>query len=287
VRFWEHGSTDLAGTTLDITARPTYNHVATGVGASLVLDHQQIDAATADFLRVPLNVSGFTPAVAPVIDASPTSAALAPGANLTLSVDATVGYPAATYQWYRGVTPIAGATSASHSIVGASAADVGDYTVVLTNSAGTATSAVATIAVSSPPSAYATYIQATGLDPATDGAPTANPSGDGINNLLKFVLGGDPLVTQSDLLPDAVVEDSGGVPVLVYVYDRNIAAAASVDGVVVEHSADLVEWTPAVASVDGVAITITPVDANNERVEVRIPLSGSRRFARLSVTDTP
>src|SRR5690606_16647930 len=154
--------------------------------------------------------------------------------------------------WYRGATPIDGATSDSYTITGATAADAGDYTVVLTNSAGVATSPVITVTVPAPASAYDTFIQAAGLNPATDGAPTANPSGDGIANLLKFVLGGDPLVAQPGLLPTAVVDDSGDAPVLVFVYDRNIAAAAAVDEVVVEHSTDLADWHPVVAGVNGV-----------------------------------
>ena len=284
VRFWEYGSTDLAGLPLDISGRATYNHNATGVGGSTVLDHQQIDAASADFLRIPANVCGFTPSVAPVIDVSPASAALATGASATLSVDATVGYPAATYQWYRGASPIDGATSATYVISSASAADVGDYTVVLTNTAGTATSAIASVSVSSPPSAYDSYVQAAGLNPATDGAPTANPSGDGIANLLKFVLGGDPLVPQPDLLPVATVDASGGTPLLVYVYDRNTAAAAAVAGLDVQYSTDFATWTTVAAGVDGVSITTTPVDANNEHVEVRIPMTAPKGFARLRVT---
>ncbi len=287
VKFWEYGSTNLAGAALDVSSRPTYNHVATGVGGSTVQDRQQIDAATAAFLRVPANVCGFTPAVAPVIDASPGSVALDPGASAVLSVDATPGYPVAAYQWYLGDAPLPDATSSTYTISAASAADAGDYTVVITNTAGVATSAVAKVSVSSPAVSFEAFVQNAGLDPATDGAPGANPSGDGIGNLLKFVLGGDPLVAQADLLPAAVVDDSGESPVLVYAYDRDIAAAASVDAVDVEHSADLASWDVAVAGVDGVSVSVTPIDADTERVEVRIPITGAREFARLRVDAAP
>ncbi len=284
VRFWEYGSTDLAGAPLEIASRPTYNHVATGVGSSVVLDNQQIDGATAAFLRVPANVAGFTPAVAPVVDVSPVGGALQTGDNLTLTVAGTLGYPAATYQWYLGSTPLAGANSASYTIVGASAAAAGDYTVVLTNSAGTATGAAATVSVAAPPGPYTTFILAAGLDPATTGAPDANPSGDGIANLLKFLLGGDPSIAQPDLLPGAATETAGADRVLVFRYERVVAAAASLASLTVEFSPDLASWTTTADGIDGVTVVITPGSDGREEVVTRIPLATPRGFVRLRAT---
>jgi pectin methylesterase-like acyl-CoA thioesterase len=66
LRVWEYRSTDLAGNLLDVSGRPTFNTMATGVGGSAVLPNQQIDAATAAFLRVPSNIfGGWTPVVPP------------------------------------------------------------------------------------------------------------------------------------------------------------------------------------------------------------------------------
>jgi hypothetical protein len=40
--------------------------------------------------------------------------------------------------------------------------------------------------------AYDTWASSFGLDPATDGAPTADPDGDGQNNLFEFTAGVEP-----------------------------------------------------------------------------------------------
>ena len=283
VRFWEYGSTNLAGAPLNIASRPTYNLAATGVGASVVLPNQQIDAATAAHLRVPANVCGFTPAVAPMIDASPASASIAHGAAHTLSASATLGYPAAAYQWYRNGSPLSGATAASYAIASASSADAGDYTVVVTNSAGSAASSTATLVIAAPPVSFANYISTHGLDPSTTGAPDANPSGDGLPNLVKFVLGADPLLAQPGLLAPPAREQTVSGPVLVFAYERDTAAAAAVSSVSVQSTTDLATWTNIADGIGGASVSVTPLDAGRERVEVRVPIAFNRLFLRLRI----
>ena len=56
------------------------------------------------------------------------------------------------YQWRKAGTNIFGATTATNTIASAQTADVGSYTVVVTNVAGSVTSAVATLTVNVPPS---------------------------------------------------------------------------------------------------------------------------------------
>ncbi len=73
-----------------------------------------------------------------------TGGAVAEGANFTFNISAS---GAAGYQWYLGSNPISGATLASYSIIDASAGDAGNYTVVLTNAAGSVTSAPAALTV--------------------------------------------------------------------------------------------------------------------------------------------
>ncbi len=279
VRFWEYGSTTLAGAPLNISSRPTYNQAATGVGSSVVLPNQQIDATTANHLRIPANVCGFTPAVAPVIDASPAAVSLAHGAAHTLAASATLGYPIAIYQWYRNGSPIPGATDATYAIPSASSADAGDYTVVVANTAGSVTSATATVVVAAPPVSFANYLATHGLDPATHGAPDANPSGDGIPNLVKFILGADPLLTQPGLLPAPTLDGS----FVVFAYERNAAAAAATGSVTVQSSSNLAAWANVAHGVAGASIAITPLAAGRERVETRVPLSSDRLFLRLRV----
>jgi hypothetical protein len=72
------------------------------------------------------------------------------GNTLSLSVGAT-GTPTPTYQWRKAGTNISGATNASFSIATLGLTDAGTYDVVVTNSAGTATSNAVTFAVNQGP----------------------------------------------------------------------------------------------------------------------------------------
>jgi hypothetical protein len=69
---------------------------------------------------------------------------------------AATGTPAPTFQWFRNSVAIPGATSALFALASAALADAGTYTLVATNSQGTATSNAATLTVTggaiSPPS---------------------------------------------------------------------------------------------------------------------------------------
>ncbi len=136
-----------------------------------------------------------------------------------------------------------------------------------------------------PVSAFDSFVTAAGLDPLTDGAPEANPSGDGIPNLLKFALGGDPLLAQPDLLPAAVIDSAAAAtPDFVFTYERALAAVAAGLVFTNELSPDLLVWNPIVHGEAGANITVTPLDAALEQVEVRLPAPVARAFLRLRVT---
>ena len=98
-------------------------------------------------------VSGTS--VAPVITTQPQAQAVVVGQNATFSVVAS-GTPTPSYQWLRGGAAIAGATTASHTLVGALAADNGaQFACVVSNSAGTVTSNAVTLTVNPAPPAGA------------------------------------------------------------------------------------------------------------------------------------
>ena len=84
----------------------------------------------------------------PFITSQPVSRTNVAGTTATFSVTATGTAPA--YQWYKGVTLIAGATSPTLTLPNVSSADVASYTVVLSNAAGTVTSSPATLTVNNP-----------------------------------------------------------------------------------------------------------------------------------------
>src|SRR5437868_486822 len=79
----------------------------------------------------------------PTITANPASAVKCPGEAISFSVTAT-GTAPLHYQWQKNSNSIAGASASTYSIASVSAADAGSYRVVVTNVAGTATSAGAT-----------------------------------------------------------------------------------------------------------------------------------------------
>ena len=86
----------------------------------------------------------------PVITAQPTSQTAVLGKAVTLSVAAT-GTPAPTYQWRKGGSNIVGATSSTLTIENVAATDAGNYTVVVTNRAGSVTSAAVELLVATRP----------------------------------------------------------------------------------------------------------------------------------------
>ena len=90
------------------------------------------------------------------ITAQPAALAITAGQTATFSVTATGTSP--NYQWRRNGTPIVGATSSSYTTPDMSIAGSGvDYSVVVSNSAGSVTSSNATLTVNPNPSANPKY----------------------------------------------------------------------------------------------------------------------------------
>ncbi|MBL9212608.1 MAG: immunoglobulin domain-containing protein, partial [Opitutaceae bacterium] len=87
--------------------------------------------------------------VAPTITQPPMSATVVAGSVVTFSVGAT-GTPAPTYQWEKNGVALSGATGAALTLSGVSANDSASYRVVVSNVAGTVTSANATLTVTQP-----------------------------------------------------------------------------------------------------------------------------------------
>ncbi|MCF3650997.1 immunoglobulin domain-containing protein, partial [Synoicihabitans lomoniglobus] len=82
----------------------------------------------------------------PVINIQPASVSVQAGENASFSVTATSNYPQ-TYQWYFGDQAISGATASSYSLSGVSSASGGSYSVVISNAAGSVTSAAGVLSV--------------------------------------------------------------------------------------------------------------------------------------------
>jgi autotransporter-associated beta strand protein len=145
---------------------------------------------------------------------------------------------------------------------------------------------VYTAAAASP---FTTWATTNGLA-GDDALPGADPDNDGLDNLIEFVIGGQP----NPANPNS--NSNGLVPVtaldathLVFTY-RRTALSATQPGlsVAAEYGSNLSGWTTALNGVSGVVITTTPdgFGAGVDRVDVSMPRTlapGGKLFARLKV----
>ncbi len=208
----------------------------------------------------------------PSIATQPVSQSVLTGAAITFSVLATgSGTGALTYQWYKEANPVSGATAASYAINPTAAASAGSYHVVVANSANTVSSTTATLTLTEPVSQFlASY----GLP---NSALLADSDGDGISNLLEFVLGGNPLTADASILPTLTRDSAGNVA-----FAFNVPADLGSVTWTVEYSTDLINWAAAADGRDGVSIMSSAVNANTNHVVVTIPArSNGRQFIRL------
>ncbi len=89
--------------------------------------------------------------VAPGFVRAPSSRVAAVGASITLDSEAT-GTPPLTFQWFHDGVPVNGQILSQLTLTALKLADSGNYTVKVTNIAGSATSAPAQLTVLAPPS---------------------------------------------------------------------------------------------------------------------------------------
>ena len=142
---WRKNGTNLNGAT---NATLTLTNVQTGdAGIYTVVATNSAGSATSN--GAVLTVSTAT--VAPAFTTQPASQTLAAGSSATFNVVAT-GNPAPTYQWRKNGTNLSGATTVTLTLSNVQARDAATYTVVATNSAGSATSngAVLTVSAAAP-----------------------------------------------------------------------------------------------------------------------------------------
>ena len=170
---------------IDLT--DTARLVGSGTGTLVLSNAQPADAGVYSVIMNNAYGSSSRPIVHltladPLITVQPASQMAQLGTNLLLSVSA-VGSSPLSYQWYWGDTLIPGATTSSLLVSNLSWPEQGNqffYGVVVSNSAGSVTSATAIVTVSSAPTPDP-------LDPAADGTVwclAVQPDG-------RILLGGD------------------------------------------------------------------------------------------------
>ena len=158
-----------------------FNYVGDGTGpvelqVSTLIPNDTDFSGALNFIAV-TNVGA---ASAPIILTQPVGAALTEGDDFAVSVVGNAW--AETYQWLLNGTPISGATAASFSINDVRPINAGNYTVLVGNPVGTATSTVAVLTVTPAP-VYATYQDAVLADKPIHYYPLNDTSGTTAANL--------------------------------------------------------------------------------------------------------
>ncbi|MDO8539231.1 MAG: immunoglobulin domain-containing protein [Opitutaceae bacterium] len=125
------------------------NITAAAAGSYTVLVSNSAGSVTSNVAVVSLTSAPPT-GTAPVITTQPLGAMVTAGSTATLTVGAS-GSPTPTYQWRKDGVDVAGATSATLVLANITAAAAGSYTVLVSNSAGSAVSTAAVIALTSVP----------------------------------------------------------------------------------------------------------------------------------------
>jgi pectin methylesterase-like acyl-CoA thioesterase len=139
MRFWEFNSANFAdGKPVDVRQRKPESRQLT----------RERDAETIANYSNPEYVLGWKPAMAPIIIAQPQNTTVKVGQSATLSVK-VAAVPDVTFRWSNGGLS-SGATDSWITIGSVKPSDTGNYTVTITNAAGSVTSNAATVGAVTP-----------------------------------------------------------------------------------------------------------------------------------------
>ncbi len=118
-----------------------------------------------------------------------------------------------------------------------------------------------------------------GAENTGDAADEADPDGDGIVNLLEFLLHGDPTTADSAAIAPVISREADTLT-LTYTRDKTAGPGLAV----------AVEWTDSLSapdwSVTGVTETIFSESADTQTIRASVPIGVPRRFLRLRVQPT-
>ena len=178
-----------------------------------------------------------------------------------------------------------GPTFTVTSSIGDFANNAGVWTRAESNDSGirvwTFTQATGVLSIAAvDPSSYASWIAA--YPGFSDTSPSGDPDGDGIANLLEYVLkGGDPSSPDRSILP---TPDASGAN-FIFTFTRRAASVAN-STQVFQYGSDLVKWTDVPVVPGGrVAILENTPSAGLQQVSVTIPKASSNRIlGRLKVS---
>jgi hypothetical protein len=136
---WKKNGTAVSGAT---SASLTLSNVQSAdAGGYTITATNSAGSATSSAATLTVNAGS-----SPTFTTQPQSQTVNAGASVTFTAAAS-GSPTPTYQWLKNSTAISGATNASLTLTNVQTTDAGVFSVAATNSAGSATSALATLTV--------------------------------------------------------------------------------------------------------------------------------------------
>jgi hypothetical protein len=154
-------------------------------------------------------------------------------------------------------------------------AGTSNVTLTASNSGGSGTAPLTLTAIMKPFSNWQAQVFGSHSSNSAIAGPFANPSGDGIPNLLKYAFNANPLLADTTTLPRVTV--SGGNLLLTY-WENDSATDLTYT---VLQSTDLSTWTAANPS-------LTTLSQSNgmSKIQASVPINGAaRRMLRLQVTE--
>jgi hypothetical protein len=178
---WNKNGSAISGATGTTLTLPSVSATvpsdsATDAGTYTAVATNAAGAVTSNAATLTVSTPATT---APSVASQPGAQTIAAGSTVVFNVGAT-GSGALTYQWRKDGADLAGATGATLILSNATVAQAGAYSVVVRNSAGTATSNTAALTVSTvppPPSAgSSTFPSSPSPAPAPRRSPSARPS---------------------------------------------------------------------------------------------------------------
>lgn len=141
---WKFNGTNLAGASASAFSIPNVQSNNAGQYSVAVTNAYGVALSSNATLTVLISNAP------PTITTQPLSQTVNQGGNATFLVGAT-GTTPLDYQWHFNGSPIAGATLSAYTRFSVQSTHAGSYTALVTNVAGSVTSAVATLTVNSPP----------------------------------------------------------------------------------------------------------------------------------------
>lgn len=239
------------------------------------------------FAKLPFSGGGTAPARLPVIVSPPsTGAAIVPGSSApctTLAADPDGPEAALTYTWSPVTSPPGGSVSfLTNSTNDAKSTTTlftaaGNYMLRVTVTDPTGRSASSEVSVMIEARDFLPWIT---NQPGTNGltAPSDDPDGDGISNLMEYALGGFAGTADPSILPVRTITEVGGLSYATLTITRN----PDVTGIIyqVEAGSNLVDWFSGPPHT--VVVSETP---SSLVVRDALPIGGDhpRRFLRLRV----